>query len=132
MYLLDIPDIPDYLYHLGTYQVDSQCRHLDCYHIFRDRCEVTKQKKIKRQIRMEEPNRLKIFNINTAHKKKKEDPSMSYILSYHLSHTAAPSIVVVSPNLHWRHCVTSGSLLLRAVSNGHFKHPFPKVPAPHR
>ena len=57
---------------------------------------------------------------------------MSYVLSYHLSHTAAPTIVVVSPNLHWRHCVTSGSLLLRAVSNGHFKHPFPKVPAPHR
>ena len=58
---------------------------------------------------------------------------MSYTLSYHLSQTAAPSNVVVSPNLHWRHRVTSGSLLLRAVSNGHFKHPLPLpyVPAPH-
>ena len=37
-YLLDILDTVYYLYHLGTYQADNQYRHLDCYHIFRDRC----------------------------------------------------------------------------------------------
>ena len=72
-YLLDILDTFYYLYHLGTYQADNQYRHLDCYRIFRDRCEETKEKKIKRQIRMKNKIGQKYFNINTVHKKKKED-----------------------------------------------------------
>ena len=71
-----------HLYHLGTYQVDNQYRHLDCYRIFRDRCEETKDKKIKRQIRMKEQNRLNIsISIQFTKKSKKTQVCLIFYLT---------------------------------------------------